>query len=263
MKMIRRIIAALSLYTRLPMPFVRLDDGDMGHVISFLPLAGVIIGAVSYLVIMAGVYLSLPCMVLTILLSLVPIVITGGFHADGFMDVSDAIHSYRSREQKIQIMKDPHVGGFAIISFTSCFMLWIAAIYLIIDKALAAEDFKLSGSYTAVFFLVRAFCGITSIILPGINYSEMLKIETEKSGRGDICFLSLQVIIAVIYMMFFSPIAAIVCFFAMLLFCLWYGRLTRLHFGGVNGDCAGYFVVMGEVLLAVILAVLSMLPSVK
>ena len=49
----------------------------------------------------------------------------------------------------------------------------------------------------------------------------------------------------------------------MILFSLWYGKLTRFHFGGINGDCAGYFVVKGEGILIVLLAVLSIIPYLK
>ena len=32
------------------------------------------------------------------------------------MDTMDALHSYRDRERKLEILKDSHAGAFAIIS---------------------------------------------------------------------------------------------------------------------------------------------------
>ena len=41
--------------------------------------------------------------------------VTGGFHIDGFMDTMDAFHSYKPREEKLAILKDSHIGAFAVI----------------------------------------------------------------------------------------------------------------------------------------------------
>ena len=45
----------------------------------------------------------------------IPILITGGFHVDGFLDTCDALHSYQPRERKLEILKDSHIGAFAVI----------------------------------------------------------------------------------------------------------------------------------------------------
>ena len=48
----------------------------------------------------------------------IPLMITGGFHVDGFMDTMDAFHSYQEKEQKLNILKDSHIGAFAAVSYT-------------------------------------------------------------------------------------------------------------------------------------------------
>ena len=35
------------------------------------------------------------------------IVLTGGIHLDGWMDASDAFFSYRDKQKRLEIMKDP------------------------------------------------------------------------------------------------------------------------------------------------------------
>ncbi len=44
-----------------------------------------------------------------------PYLLTGFMHLDGFMDVTDAVRSYRSLERRREILKDSHVGSFAVI----------------------------------------------------------------------------------------------------------------------------------------------------
>ena len=43
---------------------------------------------------------------------------------DGFLDTMDAIHSYGDRSRKLEILKDPHLGAFAVISFGVYMMLY-------------------------------------------------------------------------------------------------------------------------------------------
>ena len=58
----------------------------------------------------------------------IPLMISGGFHVDGYMDTMDAFHSYQSREKKLEILKDSHIGAFAAIMLALYYMIDIAAI---------------------------------------------------------------------------------------------------------------------------------------
>ncbi len=58
----------------------------------------------------------------------IPLMISGGFHVDGYMDTMDAFHSYQSREKKLEILKDSHIGAFAAIMLVLYYMIDIAAI---------------------------------------------------------------------------------------------------------------------------------------
>ena len=52
-----------------------------------------------------------------------PLLVTGGFHVDGFLDTCDALHSYQSMEKKQEILKDPHIGAFAVLSLLTAVLL--------------------------------------------------------------------------------------------------------------------------------------------
>ena len=81
----------------------------------------------------------------------------------------------------------------------------------------------------------------------------MLNMETGRSNRGDLIFLSLEALLSLGAMVAVHPCAGIVEGAAALLFTLWYRELCKKNFGGVTGDTAGFFVVMGEMLLVVVL----------
>ncbi len=262
MTIIKSIIIAFSLYSKIPMPVFEWDEKNYKHAIAFLPFIGIIIGALSHLVFYLAVALGLPVMVTTLFLILIPILITGGFHVDGFMDVSDALHSYQPREKKLEIMKDPHIGAFAVISVGTVLLLWTSFLYLLIYRAVDSGEYLLVYLYEIGFAAIRALCGITSIVFPRAKKDGMLNMEAGKSGRWDILFLIAKALISIDIMIALQPVAGIVSLAAMLLFSLWYWYKTKKEFGGVTGDTAGFFVVTGELFVLIALSVYSLVISI-
>ena len=46
---------------------------------------------------------------------------------DGFLDTCDALHSYRPRERKLEILKDSHIGAFAVIMLALYGLIFLGA----------------------------------------------------------------------------------------------------------------------------------------
>ena len=93
MKYIRSMIVAFSLYSKVPMPVFEWREEDLKHNLVFLPWVGALIGVIVYGISFLFDEMQIPLIFVTAIYSLVPLVITGGFHMDGFMDVQDALKS--------------------------------------------------------------------------------------------------------------------------------------------------------------------------
>ena len=65
----------------------------------FFPLIGAVIGAVEIATFALCEILGAGVLFRTCLLTAVPLLITGGIHMDGYLDVTDARHSYGEREK--------------------------------------------------------------------------------------------------------------------------------------------------------------------
>lgn len=101
--MFRSLIAAFSMFSRIPMPKIR-GEGNARYMMCFFPLVGVVLGGVvwcgfSILSRSVGEARFLTAAILTVL----PILITGGIHMDGWMDTHDAIHSWMATMTAIYI----------------------------------------------------------------------------------------------------------------------------------------------------------------
>lgn len=77
---------------------------DFGKSVIWFPLIGTIIGIFLAAVYVAASYLFAPLYTAVIVVA-AWLYITGGLHADGYMDTADGILSGRSRERMLEILK--------------------------------------------------------------------------------------------------------------------------------------------------------------
>ena len=245
MKIIKSLLIAFSLYSRIPVPQFDWEEDEYGHAISFLPFVGLVMGLIQVLVYRVCMAFEVPMFVTASLLCVVPLLFTGGFHLDGYMDVCDALGSYSGRERSLEIMKDPHIGAFAVIGLVRFCLLYFMGVYLLMD---ASADGLENGIYiyAALAVLVRAMCGISSILLPKAKDNGMLNMEASASGNADFYFLSFQGVLAGIYILLTNIVAGALVLAVLFFFCLYYLRLCEKRFGGVTGDTAGFFICRGE-----------------
>lgn len=108
-------LCALTFLTRIPIPVKGIDQPeDFKKSIYFFPVVGLIIGGV-----LAGSYYLLakifPMPIVAALLLFIYVLLTGGLHLDGLIDTVDGIYGGRSREHRLEIMKDTHPGAFGVL----------------------------------------------------------------------------------------------------------------------------------------------------
>ena len=110
-----KFLAALSFLTIIPLPRRReVSPEQVGRSIGYFPVVGIIIG-----LILAGLYwllrLVLPSAVVSGLLLVCLVVLTGGLHLDGFVDTCDGIAGHKTPEARRQVMRDSRAGAFGIV----------------------------------------------------------------------------------------------------------------------------------------------------
>jgi len=273
MTVIRNIVVAFSMYSQIPMPVFEWKDDDMKYAISFLPLVGLVIGIAEFLCLKLLGLVNLSAASLVIVASLlwmaIPVIVTGGFHLDGFMDVMDAVKSFKSKEEKLAILKDPHIGAFSVISLVLYGITYFALTISVLEMSGLTDSFVMTKDkgYELLiintnnrgilicclgFYIVRCFCSITSIVLPHAKKSGMLHNETSKTGKTAIVIIIFELIIGIIasFLVDINLTAAMIT--ALVIYTYFYNRKCQKAFGGVSGDTAGYYVVVGEFLVMLV-----------
>ena len=98
------LLVAFGLYSALPLPQIEWKRSTMRYALGFLPLIGVLVGACEYGWLLLAGKLALSSLLYAAGAVLIPVVITGGIHLDGFVDNCDALCSYGDREMRLEIL---------------------------------------------------------------------------------------------------------------------------------------------------------------
>ncbi len=234
------------------MPVFKWTEDDTNSSLAFFPLVGAVIGGLVILLNFISPLCDLHAAVRIPLTILIPFLVTGGFHADGFMDTEDALNSYAPTERKLQILKDPNIGAFAVISLVKWLLAYTAAITAIL---LRDKDFNVLSVMGLIYVLSRAMSGLTSLVFKKTGKSGMLYEETKMKKKSVTAVLILWIILAVAGMVYIMPFHGSMIVIVTILYTLYYRYRAYKEFGGVTGDTAGFYLTTTEVILTAILAV--------
>ena len=254
MKIFRWLAAAVVMYTRIPVPRFKMEEDDMKHCIMFLPLVGALIAAMMFYCVRFMSTVGVPLTARALLAVIIPLLITGGFHVDGFMDTVDALRSYRDKEKKLEILSDPHIGAFSVVGAGTAGLLMIASFVVILSLE-TTKSVPVFIFACLIFVVSRALAALTSVVMKKAKDDGMLAYETSGSETAIIAVTGMQLIAALSFAAYLDIKAAAVIVAAFVVFTVYYGLMTKKDFGGVTGDTAGYYVTAGEVFAVLALAV--------
>lgn len=242
------------MYSKIPMPVFEWKEDDMSYGLAFFPLVGIVIGIPVVLLNALAPFNNLPVAVRIIVTLLIPLIITGGFHADGFMDTEDALNSYSPAEKKLEILKDPNIGAFAVISLLKWMLAYAAALTALLLNE--KNDLRILIVLGGGFVVSRSLSGLTSVLLRKAKKNGMLYEETRHKNKAVTVMLVIWMISAGAAMIYASPVCGTAVILTFILYTLYYRYRVYKEFGGVTGDTAGFFLTTAEILSTTVLAVI-------
>lgn len=251
MNLLRSFVVAFSMYSRLPMPKVEWNKRSMAYSMCFFPLIGVVVGGLSLLVWWLCHLLSIGAVLCSALLCALPVAMTGGIHLDGFCDTVDALSSRQPKERKLEILKDPHTGAFAILFCCVYFLLQFGLYTEVVTlrkMSLVSIGFVLSRGTS-----VMALLTVRSAKKSGTLYLFVSQIQR----RTTFFAASLYLILSLAGLAVLSPVAAAIIAAAVALLFIYFRWMAYRQFGGITGDLAGWLLQVCElcILAAVVLSV--------
>ena len=218
---------------------VQMTDKNMNGLILALPFFGLVLGVVysgiTYLLVEVVVLSSL---MITFVLWLLAIILTGAIHLDGWMDASDAFFSYRDKQRRLEIMEDPHIGAFGVISA----IVLLATKFIFIYEVVLQLEMLSYLLILLIPFFSRILTGMMLVLVPaakkaGLGFFFQQATKKRSLGFYFIYFISIAFLLSV------WRNELLWVFLLLLLFTLGSFLFLRKKvlrwFGGMTGDVIG------------------------
>ena len=239
MNVFQTIAVAFAMFSAIPCPQPVWTEKNMRYSLCAFPLIGVVCGLLwwGWAALMA--YVGAPTLLLAGGMCAIPVLVTGGIHLDGYADTTDALSSYGEKEKKLEILKDPHTGAFAVIGL---------CVYFLADTALWSEvTAEVLPVVSCMYVISRSLSGISVVSFQAAKNSGLLKTFQDGAQR-------LRVRIVLIFwlcacaalMLFLSWQQAVGALLAAAAVFIYYYKMSMKQFGGTTGDLAGYFLQVCE-----------------
>ena len=233
-----------SMFCAIPAPQVW-DEKAKDKMLLFLPVVGLEIG-----IIWAGLawvchLLKLPTMITALILSVYPYLITGFLHLDGYMDVTDAVKSWRDLERRREILKDSHVGSFAVIG-----IVLLAIAQLAVFASVPTE-----ANFHILIFVPAVSRCCSALAVTGLKPISTSQYADRRKPKSHLVVLTIMLAT-------FLAAGFLLCGkygFALVGGLAGYGLALRRAYKsleGMNGDISGYALTIGELCAVVVYALL-------
>jgi len=240
-------IMAQSMFCVLPFPCHAWKEEARNKMLLFLPIIGLEIGVVWVVLDRLLGILKLPSPVCGLMMCALPYLMTGFIHLDGFLDVTDAICSWRDLEQRRKILKDSHVGSFAVIW---CVFLLLAGFALFSS----ASDCTQVNCLLLVPVISRCCSALAVLRLKPMGTSQYASGHEDTKGWHVILLTLITIICVAAGFVFWGKYGLVLIGGLLGYGAALYRSYRSLE--GMNGDIAGYCLTISELCAVAVYALL-------
>ncbi|UPJ40298.1 adenosylcobinamide-GDP ribazoletransferase [Bradyrhizobium sp. 40] len=249
-ELLRDLIAdlriAASFVTILPVASSEpAGDGAIARATWALPVAGLVVGLAGALVYAISSRFGLTSSLAALLALAATALITGALHEDGLADTADGLGGGRTRERKLEIMRDSRIGTYGVCALILSFGLRWSALAAIANPWAVA--LALCAAHTAARAGLPAFMSQVAPARPdGLSAS-----TGSPPGRS----IAIAFVVGTLALtLALGPGKALVSLILLSLAGLMLARLAIRQIGGQTGDILGAFEQTGEILILLVAA---------
>jgi adenosylcobinamide-GDP ribazoletransferase len=231
----------LVFFTRLPLPAFDFRGRSLAQAIWAAPLAGVAVGLAGGLVYVAALAFSVPVPVAAGLALATTMLVTGCLHEDGLSDVADGLGGGKTREKKLEIMRDSRIGTYgAAALLMSVLIRW---------SAIGA----LANPFYACTALIAAHAASRALLPAFMHMLPPARTDGLAAGAGTVAANTAYVALAIGAVALLATSLGGLVPAAVLLALVFFGfrSLCLRQIGGQTGDTLGALQQFGEIAVLV------------
>jgi len=241
------LLLAIQFLTIFPVKIKKTENKDLASALIYFPVVGLLIAAVLLVLNSLLEVFNLDGFALNTILVVLLTTLNGGLHLDGLSDTFDGLMSLRSKEEKLQIMHDPHIGAMGVISIICIMLLKIAF--------LTAISQSLKSTAIVLMCVISRWSMVYSIFsFPYARKEGKAKIFTDNINKTIFVFATITGILFayVVWQINGLLILAIAAGVANL-----FSNFVTRKIGGITGDTLGAQNEISEVFILILIFIME------
>lgn len=239
------IALCLVFFTRLPLPVFDFRDRSLASAIWAAPVAGLAVALIGALVYTAGTRLGLaggPGAALALASTLLA---TGCLHEDGLSDVADGFGGGKTREKKLEIMRDSRIGAYGACAL---------GLSLLIRWSVLSQFATPAG---VLFALVAAHAGSRGLLGAFMHLLPPARDDGLSAGAGAVSAetAALGAVLGALALLALGLGGAVAALILLGLLFAAFRALCLNQIGGQTGDTVGALQQLGEITILLVASV--------
>lgn len=239
----KSFILTISFFTTIPMPYIEWNEKYNKYMPLFIPLIGIIIGGLFYLLHYGLSVLDISIFLKAVILTVFFVFITGGLHMDAYMDTCDAHFSRRPMEKKLVIMKDSNIGAFAALFLVVLLMIKVAVIYEILSNNVNIL------ALISIPFISRLLQSFMLLNTPFAKDDGLAKMYGSLPKVYQLWYVVYLILFGLLIIFVLPTTLTLFLFGLSVLHYFYHRHFAKKSFGGITGDVVGAFIEITEVVM--------------
>ena len=235
------LITAFMLLTRLPAGRLVAGSSDLARSVWAFPVVGLVVGLIGAFFYWLLHGIGVPAWLAASWAVAAILIVTGAFHEDGLADTADGFGGGRTRERKLEIMRDSRIGSYGAVALGMSLLIRIGAL-----TALERPHLVL------IALIAAAMAGRAGMIVPLLALPPA-RADGMAAGLAEIPRWSAAVGLGLVLFLSATTGMLIVAAAALVASAV-LTQLARMQIGGHTGDVLGATEVVVECVVLTVLA---------
>ena len=241
---VQEIKASLAFCTRLPLLHDTPTGGsDVGKAAWAFPIAGIVVGLIGALVYGVTHHFGVPAWPAAALSVVATLLATGCLHEDGLADTADGFGGGKTRERKLEIMRDSRIGTYGVCALVLSLLLRVGALA------------SFPNAHLAVWALIAAHGGARAtmpalmVLLPPARSDGLSFAAGAPSGQSVAVAALIGFVVLAICLHPLGGVVTVVYLAVAVALIAW---LSRRQIGGQTGDVCGALEQVSEIVILLV-----------
>ncbi len=240
----QEVRASLAFCTRLPLLHdTPTGSSEIGKAAWAFPIAGIVVGVIGAFVYGIAHRLGLPALPAAALSVVATLLATGCLHEDGLADTADGFGGGKTRERKLEIMRDSRIGTYGVCALVLSLLLRVGTIA------------SFPNAHLAVWALIAAHGGARATMpalmlgLPPARSDGLSFAAGAPSGQSVAVAALLGFVILAICL---HPVRGVVTMIYLAIVVALIAWLSSRQIGGQTGDVCGALEQVSEIVILLV-----------